>query len=171
MNKYTRSLNIKLVAVFCVLALVVITLSFFLLNLENKSPVGKETTVYDKTTGEEYGSGEGKDVESVGTNPSAPLLLGFSNLISYGITHDDNVVIKSTVSDYILSDARYKPKSKVSLDKKTFTQKNNEDFTADYSFSIVINDAETDVIFVHTDSISSITVKIKDSSGKEVYSR
>ena len=172
-SEKTRRTNLLLIAGFTVAALI-IGLIIYVASSSNRTSSSndeKQTVVKDKTSGEELIESDNKDEETVGKNPNAPLLVGFGQLLELGVTSDDTQFIKQSVTDYILGDTAFPAKSKVSFDRKTFSQKINDDFTNDYFFSIVVNDKQRYGFLVHTDSLSTITLTIKDSAGKQVFTR
>ena len=170
LSQTTRT-NLLLIAGFVTLGLIIFLVATMVQNTTGKSTTNKQTVVIDKTTGEEIVETEGKDVEQVGQNPDAPLLLGFSELLNYGVSVSDRDKVRQAITDYIINQKDTKPGIKISFDKSTFKQTINPDFTTDYTFSIVIDDSERNTIHIHTDGISTSSVTISAKDGKELYKK
>lgn len=164
MPRRTR-LYIILIIIFCIVAFFVAAI----LQKTTSTSSYKQTITIDKTTGEELVSTEGKDPESVGRNPNTPLLLGFSSLISYGVSTDDHSKIKQAITKYILETNTVSHSVKVSFDKTSLKQVINTDSSIDYYFTIVLDDKETRSVQLHTDGITISSIIISDKDGNVVY--
>jgi hypothetical protein len=171
-NNSTKRLNLLLIIGFVLFA-VIIGAVIYLINRSAapKNITEQQNITTDKTSGEELVDTVGKDEETVGKNPNAPLLVGFSQLLDLGVTDDDTKAMKQFVTDYILATPSIAPKSKLSFDRSSFVQKINDDFTTDYQFTVVLNDKTKYTIRAHTDSISSLTLSMTDTKGAVVFSK
>lgn len=142
------------------IALIVGLVGFYVVTTRSMTTPQQSVTVKtDSTTNETY------YIQSSSSNKN-PFFLGTKNLITYGMSASDVDMMQSNISEYLMAQKDYTPRSKISVNSSTFKQIPRSGSTiVDYSFSIIINDIKTYVVKLHTDGITSHTMELTTSDG------
>ncbi len=109
--------KIILIVGFIVLAIIIAlaTYGFTISSQENSGTEKSSDFVVDKKTGLTVDTNTERSPETVGENPSSPVLINFDLPIKNGLSEEDVSKLKNGISDYIMSNTSYKPASIVSI--------------------------------------------------------
>lgn len=127
---------------------------------------------YDPTSGETVSNPSGKGPDTYGQNSNAPLFLGTSNLLNYGLTTDQVADVKLAFTNY--STSLKTPVKQVSIDVRSIkaSPPGHEDPNAPsyVTFNVVLDNATTYAAKAQYNDLESIELFLTDpKTGRLIF--
>jgi hypothetical protein len=157
---------------FIVMSIIIIGIVTLIYNINNNNKTAPltaqpgENNYTDPGSGETIVSPDGKNPESFGVNPDAPIYVGFSNLLKRGFTDNQVVALKAALLDFAIQTKGKEKITEISLTVDSITHANNsETGESTYTFTLTMN-RKTEYKAVVTDpDVASIAVSLYEKNG------
>lgn len=166
----------RLLAVGAVVAVIVIIVGIALLTGGKKEDKGGITTLdngtkYDPSSGETYSDPKGKTPENYGEVKGAPLYLGTSSLLDYGVSSTQLDDLKYGIFQYFQTNNLKVAQVSVVVDTVAPVDRDPEsDITYDtINFNIMVDNKTTYKVKVNYFDLDSAQVYISNLSGTQLY--
>lgn len=166
------NINTLIILGFIVMAIVIVGIIALIFKIQgsSSSSTGEPNmnSYTDPASGETILSPEGKLPEKYGTNPDAPVIIGFDELLTRGLSLDQTSLIKGMLNDYA-DQVKSKGKiTEISLVKGSISHTHDRNTGGDtYDFSLLFNRKDTyaaHITIPDTDTVALSLTKASDST-------
>jgi hypothetical protein len=152
-----------------IVALALVWLVWFFLTSHAKKQPGYDTRYYDKYSGETISTITSKTPESYGTDTSAPIFLGFHELIDHGFSQVQLTGVETAIQKYISAN---RPATKdISMDVKSFKRLKTgaNGGTNLVSFNVVFDFKELHPAELESSGGNEVTLRLYDKSKQKIF--
>lgn len=161
---------------FVILSLMIIGIMVFIFNASQSqtSTEPNQNEFIDPATGETILNPDGKSPETFGTNPDAPIFVGFSNLLQFGARQTVVENTKSFLNDYanerITKNEERITEVSIVVDSIQHTIDNAAN-TSSYTFDIVINRSENYSMKLMIQGVRSMTADLINADSTSILKK